>query len=438
MVRWRTYLSTSESCERSHGCLLNSTAKPSRSEGGSGAGRKVSVVTRTKNRPMLLRRVAATLSRQTFQDFEWVVVNDGGDSEPVDAVVDDGGVAPARVTIVHSDDGVGMEAAANLGVRSTSGAMVVLLDDDDTWEPEFLERVVGFLDSEAGSGFGGVVTQSLYVSEAFDGIHVTELATWPYNPWLRSVTVMELAAANSFPNNSFLFRREVYEAVGGYNEALPVLGDWDFNRRFIQVADVAVIPEPLARYHHRDSSTGVHVPSFANTVVEARDRHLLYTALLRNQAWREGGNEAILSALGYVLDAMRAEIRGGRVSSGPTQPVTVPGGDQYWVALNSLAHSGTLFDRRSWVVRVVLGLLRRMGGRRFGHVPAELTQWARSLTDEIQLMDVEIAPDFDEAAYLRANPDVAEAVRSGGFRHGYHHYLAAGRLEGRSRPSAAL
>jgi hypothetical protein len=50
-----------------------------------------------------------------------------------------------------------------------------------------------------------------------------------------------------------------------------------------------------------------------------------------------------------------------------------------------------------------------------------------------------IPDEWDEAAYLKANPDVAAVVARGTFINGYHHYLAAGRHEGRKmarRPSA--
>ena len=41
--------------------------------------KKVAVITRTRNRALLLRRAARSVERQTFRAFSWVVVNDGGD-----------------------------------------------------------------------------------------------------------------------------------------------------------------------------------------------------------------------------------------------------------------------------------------------------------------------------------------------------------------------
>ncbi len=46
-----------------------------------------------------------------------------------------------------------------------------------------------------------------------------------------------------------------------------------------------------------------------------------------------------------------------------------------------------------------------------------------------------IPPDFDEAFYLRQNPDVAAAVADGRLASGYDHYIRYGRREGRNRPA---
>jgi hypothetical protein len=76
--------------------------------------------------------------------------------------------------------------------------------------------------------------------------------TRPYNDWVRNVQLSEMACGNFFPPIAFLFRRAVLDRIGGFNEALPVLGDWFFNLEFLLEDDIAVLPEPLARYHHRD------------------------------------------------------------------------------------------------------------------------------------------------------------------------------------------
>ncbi len=72
----------------------------------------VTVITRTKNRPLLLHRAARSVALQKFRDFEWVVVNDGGHVERTEADLE-----PARreyddLRTVNVDTSGGMEAAS--------------------------------------------------------------------------------------------------------------------------------------------------------------------------------------------------------------------------------------------------------------------------------------------------------------------------------------
>ncbi len=94
----------------------------------------------------------------------------------------------------------------------------------------------------------------------------------------------EMVRMNQFPPIAFLFRRSAWEELGGFAEDLPVLGDWDFNLRFIEARDIGVIASPLARYHHRTLPAGVNA-SYGNSV-HTGDRHDRYDAVVRNRMLR--------------------------------------------------------------------------------------------------------------------------------------------------------
>jgi hypothetical protein len=74
------------------------------------------------------------------------------------------------------------------------------------------------------------------------------------------------------------------------------------------------------------------------------------------------------------------------------------------------------------------------------HVREELVDGAMAaLLHACGIYDVAtVDTDYDEAAYLRANPDVAEAVRAGSVRSGYHHWYAQGRTQGRVAAAGEL
>ena len=96
---------------------------------------------RTKDRALFLSRAVSSVLGQTYSNWTLVVVNDGGDPAAVDAVLAEHAHRLAdRVTVVHNPASVGMEAASNIGIRHANTHYLLIHDDDDTLEPEFLEN----------------------------------------------------------------------------------------------------------------------------------------------------------------------------------------------------------------------------------------------------------------------------------------------------------
>lgn len=253
---------------------------------------QVSVVTRTKNRPLLLERAAASVVGQRFGHqepgaLEWIVVNDGGDPAPVERIVEAARAERpglAAVTI-HNPESLGMEGASRRGIATSSAPYLVIHDDDDTWDPDFLAATSAFLDTRPH--YGGVISHTLRVDERIErgdekGDTVRRLGEKPYNEGLLAVGIVEIARVNLIPPISFLFRRDVHDRIGGFDASLPVLGDWDFTLRFLIAADIGVVPRPLAYYHFRPKGAGL----YGNTVVDGIDRHIEYDAILRNRMLR--------------------------------------------------------------------------------------------------------------------------------------------------------
>jgi glycosyltransferase involved in cell wall biosynthesis len=383
---------------------------------------RVAVVTRTKNRPLLLARAARSVAGQDFGDLVWTVVNDGGDAGEVARIMAGTGMDPRRMRLVSLDESQGMEAASNAGIGACDSDLVVIHDDDDSWLPGFLTRTVAFLDSAAGARYGGVATHSLYVSEEIRGDAVIEHGTRPYNDWVRNVQLAEMACGNFFPPIAFVFRRAVWDRVGGFNEALPVLGDWFFNMEVLLEDDIAVLPEPLARYHHRDRGDDM-AGVYANSVIGGVSKHEEFAAVARNAFLRRHGERAGVAAsfaLGYAVSDLRGRIdRTSAPQAAPPAAAKRATDDRLWCAAEL---NGALAGIPWW--RRPLAFAPVAADCGWTELAPLLRKAGRALRPP---------PDFDEAGYLRVNPDVADAVRSGAMASGYLHYVLHGRGEGRPR-----
>ena len=265
----------------------------------------------------MLPRALQSVRNQGYPDLVWTIVNDGGDPGPVDAIAQKGSMEGLRVHVIHHQASRGMEAASNSGIADTLTDYVVIHDDDDSWEPGFLRAMTQALDTAPDSS-AGVVCHSIRIDEAIEGSTVSPKARRPYNPWLKAVYLSEMTEDNPFPPISFLFRRRAWEELGGFDERLPVLGDWEFNLRLLAKWDIEVLPMALANYHHRLPSGSA---AYGNSILAGSDRHALWDCRIRNRHLRED-LAAGRAGLGSLLADGRSRAKlskrfafAGRVSS---------------------------------------------------------------------------------------------------------------------------
>jgi len=264
----------------------------------------VAIVTRTKNRPLLLDRAIRSVMQQTLQDLQMVIVNDGGDRTSVDAVITSRrDEARGRIMVIHHDESQGMEAASNVGILASDSRYVAILDDDDSWHPRFLELTTTTAEH---SGSMGTVTDARVVIEAteYGDIRLSEWFDFDptAGPWMARrppTDLFRLISWNQFPPCSFVYRRAVLDEVGLYDETLPVLGDWDFNLRVLLRYPIDYLPQPLAYYHHRADSDD----KFGNSVHSNEDLHEKVRIQLLDRYFRADLDRGILG-VGFLSNLL--------------------------------------------------------------------------------------------------------------------------------------
>jgi glycosyltransferase involved in cell wall biosynthesis len=243
---------------------------------------RVLVITRTLNRPQLLKRCVESVLAQTYSDWLHVIVNDGGDSSVVERVLSEYYEHyRGRQKVIHQPATRGMEAASNTALAAVDSQYVSFLDDDDTWAETFLEEMTSCLCHNPSERVKGVVCQTEVVHETLsDGI-LTEIRREPFNPSMRDIALLDLLVVNQFTNNAFMVERSAMTTIGPFSEGLPVLGDWDFNIRFFYQYDAVVLQKPLARWHWRQAEG-----QSANSVHDRSAPHDRWRTTLINEAIR--------------------------------------------------------------------------------------------------------------------------------------------------------
>ena len=97
----------------------------------------VSIVITTHNRPTLLKRAIDSAVGQTYPKTEIIVVDDASEKE-TQAVCSQ--YKNIKYYYIPKEESKGGNHARNLGIKASSGKYVSLLDDDDYWKPEKIEK----------------------------------------------------------------------------------------------------------------------------------------------------------------------------------------------------------------------------------------------------------------------------------------------------------
>lgn len=206
----------------------------------------------------MLRRALKSITLQSFDPWEALIVNDGGEPRAVEDVVEEfRSVAGGRVRVLHNEHPTGRWPAANAGVTGTSAPFVVLHDDDDAWHPDFLKTTVAYLDAHPDEV--GVIVRTEVVLEKFDDSGaLVETGRYVLEHQNPEVLATDLLQFNRFVPIGFLYRRTLHDRIGLYDDELPAAADWAFNMRTMLLHQVRYAgSDVLAYWHQRPGIDGV-------------------------------------------------------------------------------------------------------------------------------------------------------------------------------------
>lgn len=213
---------------------------------------KVTVIIATYNAIAYLPSNVDSVIKQTFTDFEVLIVDDGSTDETVEWVSK---LVDPRVRLI-SQANQGVAVARNQGIASAQGEYVAFLDADDLWEPTKLEKQVKCLEENPQVGL--VNTSIVNIDEQGKPLGAVNASDVEGNV-LKYIVEENLILCGSAP----MVRRSCLEAVQGFDQKLMSAEDWELWIRLAARYDFAVIKEPLVLYRQ-------HLNSKSNNI----ERHL--------------------------------------------------------------------------------------------------------------------------------------------------------------------
>lgn len=207
---------------------------------------KFSVVVPTYKREEELKRALESIASQTYEDFELIVVDDNPKEEnrrKVRTIVEE--LEGLDVNLLVNDDKQGVSSARNLGIENSSGEFVAFLDDDDEWKPKKLEKEAEKLGAEEDC-------DAVYSTiEMYSEGEIQDVVRREENMSLEK----ELQRDRIGSPSRVTIRKEIIQAVDGFDEDIPSGEDWDIWIRLLaNGTDFCYIEKPLVRYHQSEDS----------------------------------------------------------------------------------------------------------------------------------------------------------------------------------------
>jgi glycosyltransferase involved in cell wall biosynthesis len=206
----------------------------------------VSVIIPCYNREHFIALTVNSVLNQTWPNIELIVVDDGC-SDGSRQILESYG---QRLTILEHPGRInrGQSAAINLGLRHSTGAYLAILDSDDLYTIDKIEKQVRFLENNPDIGL--VYANCMYIDASGNDLH--EMYSSNHIPPNGPEQVLEDCCFN-VPSNS-LFRRSVFEKVGFQDETLRAGQDHDYAIRIAEVTRIGYIDECLWSYRRHGGS----------------------------------------------------------------------------------------------------------------------------------------------------------------------------------------
>jgi len=241
----------------------------------------VSVVISVHNGETHLEECIDSILDQTYQDFEFIVLNNGSTDRTPEILQQ---YATPRLRVIHQEN-IGIARSLNKGINLSQGNLIARLDADDLSLPHRLERQVEFMRQNPDVVLCGSRSRELIGNKSFS-------QKVPYIEKDEAVRKI-LSCLNPFMHSTTMFRKKTFLETGGYSDRFKYSQDYDLWVRMLKLGQAYILKDEL-------SVVRLIEHSFSNQHNRAQK---LEGLLIRWNAFREFGGDPVKTLI-YSLKSL--------------------------------------------------------------------------------------------------------------------------------------
>lgn len=226
-------------------------------------GPLVSIITITYNRADLIHRCIESIQKQTYRNYEHIIVDGNSDDNTEDVIMSYNDPHIKYIKLNTKGPQVQMKA----GSSAAEGKYVTFLDDDDEYLSQKLEKQVMLFES-LPEDYGIVYCWMSYYNND-DPAKVIRVHATKLHGFVGDITPAEPRVCGT---PTLMIRREVFNEFGGtFNDSIGIImSDWELAARITQKYKVEYVPESLVKVYvnhgHRQLNTSVNAEKATRTI----------------------------------------------------------------------------------------------------------------------------------------------------------------------------
>ena len=251
---------------------------------------KTSVIMSVYNGEKYLREAIECILNQTFTDFEFIIVNDGSTDNSLEIILS---YSDERIKIINNEKNIGLTKSLNKALKQARGEYIARQDADDISLPNRFEEQIMYLEKHPEVVLLG--TNAYRIDE--NGKIIEKKVA------LAKPSLKDLFKENQFNHGSVMFKKEVIDKIGVYNELFTYSQDYELWLRIAKRCKVRNLTQRL--YKLRSHSENIR---FMN-IEEATLYYFLVLKITRTDLDKKALNDirekGILSLYPYLSKSER-------------------------------------------------------------------------------------------------------------------------------------